>query len=99
MVRDYQEALTSSLEQRLDTEQLPQEFQLELIGTGSEGRLDTRICPWDAIKVYEFDAGVEWSKFFYEPKALDPVKSVYTTNTVEKQRVEETQLELYETGE
>ncbi len=99
MVGDHQEALTSLLEQWLETEQLPKKSQLELIGTRSEDRLDKNICPWDAIKMYDIDAGVESSKYFYEPKALDPVKSLYVSNAVEKQRVEETQLDLYETGE
>jgi hypothetical protein len=38
---------------------------------------------------------MESSKYFYEPKALDGVKGVYVTNAVEKQRLEEKQLELY----
>jgi hypothetical protein len=69
---------------------------LELIGTESEDRLDKKICPWDAIKMYEFDEGVEVSKYFYESKALDVVKGVYVTTALEKQRLEEKQLELYE---
>ena len=39
------------------------------------------------------------SKYFYEPKALDTVKGVYVSNVVEKQRLDEMQLELYETAE
>ena len=46
----------------------------------------------------EFDEGGP-SKYFYEPKALDAVKGVYVTNAAEKQRLEEKQLELYETDE
>jgi hypothetical protein len=45
----------------------------------------------------ELDDGVERSKYFYEPKALDPVQGVFVTNAVEKRRLEEKQLELYET--
>jgi hypothetical protein len=74
---------------------MPKKFQLELIGTESADRLDKKICPWDAIKMYEFDEGAERSKYFYEPKALDAVKGVYVTNAVQKQRLEEKQLELY----
>ena len=46
--------------------------------------------------MYEFDEGVERSRYFYEPKALDAVKGVYVTNAVEKQRLEKKQLDLYE---
>lgn len=74
---------------------MPKKFQLELIGTESADTLDKKICPWDAIKMYEFDEGAERSKYFYEPKALDAVKGVYVTNAVQKQRLEEKQLELY----
>jgi hypothetical protein len=74
---------------------MPKKFQLELIGTESADTLDKEISPWDAIKMYEFDEGVELSKYFYEPKALDAVKSVYVTNAAAKQRLEEKQLELY----
>ena len=42
---------------------------------------------------------MERSKYFYEPQALDALKGVYVTNAVEKQRLEEKQLELYETDQ
>jgi hypothetical protein len=74
---------------------LPKKFQLELIGTQSADTLDKKICPGDSITMYEFVEGMESSKYFYEPKALDGVKGVYVTNAVEKQRLEEKQLELY----
>ena len=70
---------------------------MELIDTESTDRLDKKICPWDAIKMYEFDEGVERSNYFYQPKALDAATGVYVTNAVEKRRLEEKQLELYET--
>jgi hypothetical protein len=79
----------------LDTAQVSKKFQLELIGTESEDRLDKKICPWDAIKMYEFDEGVDAPKYLYEAKALDGVKGVYVTNALEKGRMEEKQLELY----
>ena len=71
----------------------------DIFCTDSTDPLDKKICPWDAIKMYEFDEGVERSKYFYEPKALDAVKGVYVINAVEKQRLEEQQLELYENDE
>ena len=94
--REYAGRYYHSSKRPLETEKVPKKFQLELIGTESEDRLDRKICPSDAIKMYEFDEGAELSKYFYEPKALEVVKGVYVTNAVEKQRLEEKQLELYE---
>ena len=94
--REYAGRYYDSSQKPLATEQIAKKFQLELIGTESEERLDKKICPWDAIKMYEFDEGVERSKYFYEPKALDSATGVYVTNAVEKRRIEEKQLELYE---
>ena len=48
--------------------------------------------------MYEFDEGAEVSKYFYEPKALDGVNGLYVTTALEKQRLEEKQLELYGVG-
>jgi hypothetical protein len=94
VVRDHQEALSSLLEQRLATEQLAQKLQLELIGTEAKDRFDKKLSSWDALKMFEFDARAQRSKYFYQPKALDPVQQVYVTNAVEKQSGEETQLDL-----
>jgi ferredoxin len=93
--REYAGRYYNSSHRPLETAEVPKKFQLELIGTESEDRLDKKICPWDAIKMYEFDEGVEVSKYFYEAKALDAVKGVYVTNALEKRRLEEKQLELY----
>ena len=95
--REYAGRYYDSAQQPLEADQIPKKFLLELIGTESEDRLDKKICPWDAIKMYEFDEGVERSKYFYESKALDAAQGVYVTNAVEKQRLEEKQFELYET--
>jgi ferredoxin len=94
--REYAGRYYDSSKRPLEKEAVPKKFQLELIGTESDDRLDKKICPWDAIKMYEFDEGVEVSKYFYEPKALDTVKGFYVTTVAEKQRLEEKQLELYE---
>ncbi|MGE5303397.1 MAG: hypothetical protein ACM3TN_08710 [Alphaproteobacteria bacterium] len=94
--REYAGRYYDSSKRPLEKEAVPKKFQLELIGTESEDRLDKKICPWDAIKMYEFDEGVEVSKYFYEPKAPDAVKGFYVTTVAEKQRLEEKQLELYE---
>lgn len=70
-----------------------------LFYTDSTDPLDQKFCPLDAVQMDESDEGLERSRYFYEPKALDAVKGVYVTNAVEKQRLEEQQLELYETDE
>ena len=77
----------------------PKKFQLELIGTESDDRLDKKICPWDAIKMYEFEEGAELPKNFYEPTKIDAVNGVYIMDAAEKQRLEEKQIELYAGGE
>jgi hypothetical protein len=83
----------------LQTEKIPKKFQLELIGTESEDRLDKKVCPCDTIKIHEVDEGAKLSKYFYEPKALEVVKGMCVTNAIERQRLEEKQLELYESGQ
>jgi len=47
----------TTLQKAIEENKLPKKFQLELIGTESDDRLDKKICPWDAIKMYEFDEG------------------------------------------
>ncbi|HEX2929981.1 MAG TPA: hypothetical protein VHV54_09725, partial [Candidatus Binatia bacterium] len=79
----------------VEADKLPKKFQLELIGTESDDRLDKKICPWDAIKMYEFDEGAELSKYFYEPQKIDAVNGVYVMDSDEKRRLEEKQIELY----
>jgi hypothetical protein len=74
---------------------MAQKFQLELIGTEFRDRFDKKIGPWDAIKMYEFNTGVEVAKYFYEAKALAAVQGMYVTSASEKHRREEQQLELY----
>jgi hypothetical protein len=56
--REYAGRYYDSSKRPLEKEEVPKKFQLELIGTESEDRLDKKICPWDAINMYEFDEGV-----------------------------------------
>jgi ferredoxin len=77
-------------------EAVPKRFQLQLIGTTSEDRLDKKICPWDAIKMYEFDAGLEVSENFYDITKIKKVKGVFVVDDQEKARLEEKQSELYD---
>lgn len=80
----------------VDSEKVPKKFQLELMGTISEDRLDKKICPWDAITMYHFDEeSVELSKYFYESKNIKVVNGVYVIDAEEKKRLEDKQTELY----
>jgi hypothetical protein len=80
----------------LAAEALPKKFQLQLIGTESEDRLDKKICPWDAIKMYEYDEGLRVSEYFYDKDNIKLVNGVYVVDGAEKTRIEEKQAELYE---
>jgi hypothetical protein len=93
--REYAGRYYDSCKRPLEKEEVPKKFQLELIGTESEDRLDKKICPWDAIKMYEFDEGAELSKYFYEPENIKVVNGVYVIDAQEKKRLEEKQKELY----
>ena len=75
---------------------MPQKFQLELIGTESEDRLDKKICPWDAIKMYEFDQGLEVAEYFYDITKIKEVNGVHVIDSKEKARLEDKQSELYD---
>lgn len=77
-------------------DKIPKRFQLQLIGTESEDRLDKKICPWDAIKMYEFEDGVTKSEYFYDATKVKQVNGVYVIDTEEKARLEEKQSEFYE---
>jgi len=79
----------------LEPDKLPKKFQLQLVGTESEDRLDKKICPWDAIKMYEYEEGVEISRFFYEPERIKVVNGLYVIDPEEKTRLERRQTELY----
>ena len=74
---------------------VPKKFELELVGTESEDRLDKKICPWDAIRMYEFDEGAELSKNFYQPENIKTVNGLYVMDAREKSRLEEKQQALY----
>jgi len=93
--REYAGRYYDGSKKLVEESKLPKKFQLELIGTESDDRLDKKICPWDAIKMYEFDEGAELSKNFYEPEKIDSVNGVYVMDAAEKQRLEEKQIEFY----
>ena len=79
----------------LEPDQVPKKFQLQLIGTESEDRLDKKICPWDAIKMYEFDEGLDIAQYFYDQENIKTVNGVFVIDDHERKRLEEKQKELY----
>ncbi len=95
---EYAGRYYDSSKRPLETDKVPKKFQLELIGTESDDRLDKKICPWDAIKMYEFDEGAELSEYFYKPGEIKVVNGLYVTEAAEKKRLEEKQEELYTCG-
>ena len=94
--REYAGRYYDSSKKPLEAEQLPKKIQLELIGTESEDRLDRKICPWDAIKMYEFEEGLEISEYFYDITKIKEVNGVHVIDAAEKVRLEDKQGELYE---
>jgi len=92
---EYANRFYDSSKKVLASDQVPKKFQLQLIGTESEDRLDKKICPWDAIKMYEFEEGLEVSQYFYDPTKLKVVNGVYVIDPEEKRRLEEDQKQLY----
>ena len=92
---EYAGRFYDSSRKPLEPDKVPKKFQLQLIGTESEDRLDKKICPWDAIKMYEFDEGLEVSEYFYDAEKIKIVEGVYVIDPEEKERLEQKQKELY----
>ena len=80
----------------LDASEMPKKFDLLLVGTESEDRLDRKICPWDAIKMYEFDDGLEAALYFYDPADIKSVNGLSVIDQKGKEKLEEKQAELFE---
>lgn len=79
----------------LSPDQAPKKFQLQLVGTESEDRLDKKICPWDAIRMYEYEEGVEVATYFYDPSGFKAVGGLTVVGPEEKKKIEENQKEFY----
>lgn len=92
---EYANRFYDSSKKPLGPDQMPKKFQLQLIGTESEDRLDKKICPWDAIKMYEYEEGLEAARYFYDPSKFKVVGGLHVVDTKEKERLEETQKEFY----
>ena len=92
---EYAGRFYDSSRKPLEPDKMPKKFQLQLIGTESEDRLDKKICPWDAIKMYEFEEGLEVAQYFYDAEKIKTVNGLYVIDPEEKKRLEEKQKELY----
>ena len=92
---EYAGRFYDSSRKPLEPDKMPKKFQLQLIGTESEDRLDKKICPWDAIKMYEFDEGLAVSQYFYDAEKIKTVNGLYVIDPEEKERLEKIQKELY----
>jgi len=92
---EYAGRFYDSSRKPLEPDKMPKKFQLQLIGTESEDRLDKKICPWDAIKMYEFDEGLEVAQYFYDAEKIKTVNGLYVIDPEEKERLEKIQKELY----
>jgi len=92
---EYAGRFYDSSRKPLEPARLPKKFQLQLVGTESEDRLDKKICPWDAIKMYEYEEGLELAQYFYDAEKIKIVEGVYVIDAEEKERLEKKQAELY----
>jgi ferredoxin len=93
---EYNNRFFDSNRKPVPPDQVPKRFQLQLIGTESEDRLDKKICPWDAIKMYEFDDGLQVSEYFYDITKIKEVDGLFVIEPQEKALLEEKQSEFYE---
>ena len=92
---EYANLFYDSNKKPVPADAMPKKIQLQLVGTESEDRLDKKICPWDSIKMYEFEDGLEASEYFYDITKIKQVNGLYVIDTKEKERLEEKQTELY----
>jgi ferredoxin len=92
---EYGSRFYDSSRNLMDKSALPKKFQLQLIGTESDDRLDKKICPWDAIKMYEFDEGLEVSQSFYDSAVIKFVDGMYVIDQNGKEELEERQSEVF----
>jgi len=93
---EYANRFYDSNRKPVEPNAVPKRIQLQLIGTESEDRLDKKICPWDAIKMYEFEDGLKASKFFYDAENIKQIDGLYVVEPEEKTRLEDKQGEFYE---
>jgi hypothetical protein len=92
---EYANRFYDSAKKPVEPDAMPKKIQLQLIGTESEDRLDKKICPWDAIKMYEFEDGLQMAEQFYDITKIKKVNGLYVVDNEEKARLEEKQKDLY----
>jgi len=92
---EYANRFYDSNKKPIEPDAMPKKIQLQLIGTESEDRLDKKICPWDAIKMHEYDDGLRIAENFYDSARVKQVNGLYVIDAAEKERLEEKQMELY----
>ena len=90
---EYGNRLYDSQKKPLAKEEEPKKSDLQLVGTDSEDRLDKKICPWDAIRMVEFDDGLEISKLFYDPDLIRSDQGVHSIDDKGKEELEDRQME------
>ena len=90
---EYGSRYYSSSKKLFEPSAVPKKFQLQLVGTESEDRLDKKICPWDAISMVEFDEALESSTYFYDPADIKVVDGLYVIDSKGKEKLEEKQKE------
>jgi len=90
---EYGNRLYDNDKKLLEKEQEPKKSDLQLVGTDSEDRLDKKICPWDAIRMVEFDDGLEISKLYYDPELISSEDGVYSIDDKGKEELEDRQME------
>ena len=93
---EYANRFYDSNRRPVEPDAVPKRIQLQLIGTDSEDRLDKKICPSDAIKMYEFDDGLAMSEYFYDLTKIKEVNGVHVIDAKEKARLEDKQSDLYD---
>ena len=93
---EYAGKFYDSSRRPLGPSEMPKKFQLQLVGADSEDRLDKKICPWDAIRMREFEDGLEASLYFYDPAGIKLVDGLYMIDSKGKEKLEERQSELLE---
>ena len=90
---EYGNRLYDADKKPLEKEQEPKKSDLQLIGTDSEDRLDKKICPWDAIKMVEYEDALELSKLYYDPELISTEDGVYSIDDKGKEELEDRQME------
>ena len=90
---EYGNRLYDNNKKLLEKEQEPKKSDLQLVGSDSEDRLDKKICPWDAIRMVEFDDGLEISKLYYDPELISSEDGVHSIDDKGKEELEDRQME------